>query len=155
MKAMISNYDVVDITITGERTILRDGKPCRYSELDHEEQRYYDRVADNLYDLPHFDGQEIRTSFNVFTASAPAELTYQHEARQTRIGRYDYADLRAAALAPSATQADLERLAIWLTRYDASAWNGEYYDIDEGLTLRPTYSRLSDDEIIQTGWEVR
>ena len=74
MRAMIATDKAVEIEVTGERVVLRDGQPCVYRSLSPEEQRYYDRCADALYDLPLFDGEFIRTSYNKFTASAPARL---------------------------------------------------------------------------------
>ena len=71
------------------------------------------------------------------------------------MSKYDYAELRAAALAPSATVEDLRALADWLEQYDSSAWNGEYYDLDEGKRLFPVYDETSTDEWKIVGYEVR
>ena len=68
---------------------------------------------------------------------------------------YDYAELREKALSPNATQKDLEALADWLMQYDASAWNGEYYDIDNGTRLFPLYTETEPDEWTVTGYEIR
>lgn len=68
---------------------------------------------------------------------------------------YDYAELREKALSPNATQKDLEALADWLMQHDSSAWNGEYYDIDDGKRLFPIYTETEPDEWTVTGYEIR
>lgn len=51
--------------------------------------------------------------------------------------RYEYAELRAAALAPEATKEDRLALLEWFDRYDTADWNGEYYDMGDGYRLYP------------------
>lgn len=52
--------------------------------------------------------------------------------------RYDYAELRAAAI-DNPTFENMEALADWLRNYDMNSWNGEFWDIDDGLRLKPEY----------------
>ena len=54
--------------------------------------------------------------------------------------RYDYEELRAKAI-NNPTFENLEALADWLRYYDYSqkSWNGEFWDIDDGLRLYPIY----------------
>lgn len=54
-------------------------------------------------------------------------------------GYYDYQDLRAAAVRPGATQEDINALGEWFDRHGMMFWNGEYFDADEGLRLRPVW----------------
>lgn len=70
-------------------------------------------------------------------------------------GRYDYEELRAAAVSPDATEADLLALGKWFSLYGDCCWNGEYYDAD-GLRLYPLYKwdeELDEGEIV--GYEFR
>lgn len=55
------------------------------------------------------------------------------------ITRYDYKELREKALAPNATFEGKANLASWIDNYDPYAWNGESYDLDGGITMRPVY----------------
>lgn len=55
--------------------------------------------------------------------------------------RYDYRELREKALAPDATFLDKANLACWLENYEPYAWNGECYDLDGGITMRPVYEQ--------------
>lgn len=50
--------------------------------------------------------------------------------------RYDYKELRANAVAPGATQADIDALGKWFDTYGSAYWNGECYDAD-GISLYP------------------
>jgi len=71
------------------------------------------------------------------------------------MSRYDYKELRAAAIAAEATQDDVNALGEWFSEYGADDWNGEYYDAD-GLRLFPQYSapdEYGDCEIL--GYEFR
>lgn len=68
--------------------------------------------------------------------------------------KYNYEELRAAAIAPDATAKDLEALADWFQEYDTNAWNGEYYDAD-GYRLYPVYKETEPDEYEVSGWELR
>ena len=54
--------------------------------------------------------------------------------------RYDYGELREKALAPNATFEDKVDLACWFDNYDPSAWNGECYDLGDGVTMWPMCS---------------
>ena len=46
----------------------------------------------------------------------------------SNINYYSYQELRAAATAPGATQADIDALGEWFNRYGERYWNGECYD---------------------------
>lgn len=54
--------------------------------------------------------------------------------------RYDYQELRAKAI-ENPTFENLEALADWLDYYDYNrkSWNGEFWDIGDGLRLYPIY----------------
>ena len=52
---------------------------------------------------------------------------------------YTYDELRAAAMSDTATAEDRIRLYNWFEREDIAGWNGEYYDLDDGLRLYPVY----------------
>ena len=52
---------------------------------------------------------------------------------------YTYQELRAAAMSDTATAEDRIRLYNWFDRKDMADWNGEYFDMDEGLRLYPVY----------------
>lgn len=68
--------------------------------------------------------------------------------------RYDYDTIRAKALHPDATAEDRIALMEWLDAYDASAWNGEYYDIDDGLRLYPIEKPIAfEDDGTPYEWE--
>lgn len=58
--------------------------------------------------------------------------------------RYDYEELRAAAI-DNPTFENMEALADWLRTYDMSSWNGECFDIDDGLSLYPIYGDEDED----------
>lgn len=72
------------------------------------------------------------------------------------INCYSYAELRAAATAPGETQADIDALGEWFSRYGDRYWNGECYDADGGLSLYPV--EKWDEEAVQgeiVGYELR
>ena len=54
--------------------------------------------------------------------------------------RYQYEDLRAAAVAPGAAQEAINELGAWFEQFGMSCWNGEYFDADDGLRLFRVYS---------------
>lgn len=60
------------------------------------------------------------------------------------MSRYDYEELRAAAV-ENPTFENMEALADWLENYNMSSWNGEYFDIDDGLRLYPIYGAEDED----------
>lgn len=76
MTAFDINQQPVEVEIVGEREILRNGEVFtgRQIDLPYDEQRYFDHVCDDLYDLPLFDGEYIRATFNVFEARAKAKI---------------------------------------------------------------------------------
>lgn len=53
--------------------------------------------------------------------------------------RYSYNELLTAATAPDATQADIDALGGWFSRYGEQYWNGECYDAS--LPGEPTGTR--------------
>lgn len=67
---------------------------------------------------------------------------------------YSYAELRAAATAPGATQADIDALGEWFSRYGDRYWNGECYDA-EGFEVVPKYQQIGEDEFEIVGYELR
>lgn len=72
------------------------------------------------------------------------------------MNRYSYEDLKAAALSPNATPADLQALADWFSQYDMADWNGEYFEIDSNNRLFPIYGEEDEcGDIPVVGWEVR
>ena len=87
---------------------------------------------------------------------------YNQHNRQPRRGRkgkimgyYDYRELRAAALASNATQADIDALGEWVHQYGQRYWNGEYFDANNGLRVYPVYRETEPDEYELTGYEIR
>jgi hypothetical protein len=71
------------------------------------------------------------------------------------INYYSYAELYDAATAPGATQADIDALGEWFSRFGERYWNGECYDAD-GLTVWPVTEW--DEETEQgtiTGYELK
>ena len=59
--------------------------------------------------------------------------------------RYSYKELRAAAVAAGASQDAIDALGEWMTSYGNSYWNGECFDIDDGLGLWPVYGEPNED----------
>ena len=59
---------------------------------------------------------------------------------------YDYAELRAKATAVDSTATDRLALFNWMENYDMSEWNGECFDIDDGLSLYPVYKEVVDED---------
>ena len=59
---------------------------------------------------------------------------------------YTYQELREAAMSDTATAEDRIRLYNWFEREDGADWNGEYYDLDDGLRLYPVYEYEYDDD---------
>ncbi len=72
------------------------------------------------------------------------------------MNRYSYQDLRKAAVAPGATQAEINALGAWMQEYGSAFWNGEIFDIGGGRLLRPVYSAIENENggYDITGWEV-
>lgn len=71
------------------------------------------------------------------------------------MSRYDYKELRARAVETEAEE-DLAALGEWLERYGRCYWNGECYDIDDGLRLFPIYGEATEDGDYElSGWEIR
>lgn len=59
---------------------------------------------------------------------------------------YTYQELRAAAISPSATADDRLRLYRWFENNDMRDWNGECFDMDDGLSLYPVYDEIEDED---------
>lgn len=52
--------------------------------------------------------------------------------KKFEFGPYDFEDLKEKALAPTATQDDIDALGEWLNKYDVPSYNGEsFYLYDE------------------------
>ena len=62
------------------------------------------------------------------------------------MNEYAYAELREKALSAESTAEDRIELFDWMENYDMRAWNGEYFDIDEGLRLYPVYDITEDED---------
>lgn len=52
---------------------------------------------------------------------------------------YTYEEKRAKAIAHNSTVEDRLALFLWLENYNMRGWNGECFDIDDGLCLYPVY----------------
>lgn len=57
---------------------------------------------------------------------------------------YGYKEYRKNAI-KNPTQENLKILANWLLLYGDSYWNGETWDIENGLRLRPHYNEKLED----------
>ena len=60
--------------------------------------------------------------------------------------RYNYDELRAAAISETATKEDRLALFNWFEQNDMGDWNGEYFDMDDGLRLYPVHEFTYDDD---------
>ena len=58
---------------------------------------------------------------------------------------YEYTELREKALSAEATTEDRLALYNWMEQYAMSEWNGECFNIDDGLSLYPVYNITYDD----------
>ena len=68
--------------------------------------------------------------------------------------KYQYDELRAAAINPSAAQEDINALGEWFDAYGANFWNGEYYDAD-GYKVVPVVEWDDETETGKTiGYEI-
>lgn len=61
---------------------------------------------------------------------------------------YDYATLNAAATKTNATETDKLNLLSWFEVNDSSSWNGECYDLGNGLGLYPIYDLVDEENEI-------
>lgn len=59
--------------------------------------------------------------------------------------RYNYEELEQKALAPAATQEDINALGEWFSLYGSTFWNGECYTIDADHALWPVYEEHFDE----------
>lgn len=69
--------------------------------------------------------------------------------------RYDYKELRAKAISSDSTKEDRLALYDWCCNYMNSGWNGEFWDIDDGLGLYPVYQEIEDDVFELIDAEIR
>lgn len=53
---------------------------------------------------------------------------------------YTYKEKRAKAIAHNSTVEDRLALFLWMEDHDMREWNGESFDIDNGLRLYPIYN---------------
>lgn len=69
---------------------------------------------------------------------------------------YEYESLRAAALAPGASQDDINRLGLWLQTFGdwSKDWNGSCWDIDDGKSLFPVYRKIDVDDYDLVGFSL-
>lgn len=65
---------------------------------------------------------------------------------------YDYSELAQKALAPDATQEDINNLGEWFSRYGMDCWNGEYYSVDRGCSLYPVMQEVGYDDYKVIGY---
>lgn len=68
---------------------------------------------------------------------------------------YRYQELRQKAVAPNATQEDVNELGRWFEAYGSRFWNGESYGIDDNLRLYPIYKQVDEDNYEIVGYEIR
>lgn len=71
------------------------------------------------------------------------------------IGRYQFADLYAAAAAADSTAADRIALVEWFELYDIYSWNGECYDLEDGYSLYPILEEQPDGDFVLVDAEIR
>lgn len=57
-----------------------------------------------------------------------------------------YQELREKALSGSATAEDRVELFRWMEQNDTRDWNGECFNIDDGLCLYPVYDITYDED---------
>lgn len=61
--------------------------------------------------------------------------------------RYNYKEIRAQALSPTATASERKELVYWFQQFaNGCYWNGECFDMDEGLSLYPVYKEVLDED---------
>lgn len=59
---------------------------------------------------------------------------------------YTYQDVKKVAMSDTATAEDRIRLYNWFDNEDIADWNGEYFDMDDGLRLYPVYEYEYDED---------
>lgn len=65
---------------------------------------------------------------------------------------YDFSDLHKKAIAPGATQEDIDKLGYWMSRHGRDSWNGEYYSVDSTHELYPIYKEVGYDDYELIGY---
>lgn len=69
---------------------------------------------------------------------------------------YNYEELKRKALAPEATQYDIDSLGGWFNRYGDPFWNGECWTIDSSYDMWPIYEYDEEYDVYTTvGYEIR
>lgn len=63
------------------------------------------------------------------------------------ISEYDFKELKEKALRFNATQEDINNLGKWLELYGDRLWNGEKYEIDDLLSLKPIQVPMYPDDV--------
>lgn len=71
------------------------------------------------------------------------------------MGYYNYQELRQKAVAPNATQEDVNALGAWFLRHGEKFWNGESYDMGDGLRIFPIWEEIDEDNYEIVGYEIR
>ena len=59
---------------------------------------------------------------------------------------YSYQEIKERALKYNSTPEDRIKLFVWHEKYDPSAWNGEVFCMEDGITLKPVYIETTEDE---------
>ena len=70
---------------------------------------------------------------------------------------YEYKELREKALSENATKEERLNLLEWFEKCgdERKGWNGESWDIDEGLRLYPIYKEVEEDYFEVVDAEIR
>jgi len=71
------------------------------------------------------------------------------------MNKYEYSELRAAAIAQNANENDINDLGNWFALYGGAFWNGEYYDVDDGRRLFPVFDEIRPGEFYTIGYEFK
>jgi hypothetical protein len=104
-----------------------------------------------------------RESYTVVEGKLDEDGRFDYGAGYTAIKVYaddsltDYQILRINAVGSFSTTEDRLALYEWMENNDMRDWNGECFDIDDGLSLYPVYDEkaLEDDEVVIIDAEVR
>lgn len=60
--------------------------------------------------------------------------------------KYNYDELLAKATSETATASDRVALVKWFENYDMADWNGEYFDLGNGMRLYRVFDITYDDD---------
>lgn len=69
--------------------------------------------------------------------------------------RYEYENIRNAAIAAGATQEDITALGEWFELYGMEHWNGEYFDADGYKVYRIEEYDEDNDVYSIVGYEIQ